>query len=76
MVERVANEVDITKQATQAAVGAVFAEALARGDHVPVADWGRFSRKDRPAREGLYKPLSGEPILCWTRFSVSPMRWA
>ena len=52
IVERVAGEAGITKQAAEAAVGAVFAsiaEALARGENVAVAGFGRFVRTERPA---------------------------
>ena len=62
IVERVAGEAGITKQAAQAAVGGVFdsiAEAFARGENVSIVGFGRFSRKDRPAREGR-NPRTGE----------------
>lgn len=55
VVERVADEAGTTKQAAEAAVGAVFAsitEALARGDDVTIAGFGRFVRTERPARDG------------------------
>ena len=55
IVDRVAGEPGITKQAPEAAVGGVFAsiaEALARGDDVTIAGFGRFARTSRPAREG------------------------
>ena len=55
IVERVAGEAGFTKQAAQVAVGAVFAsigEALAKGENVSILGFSRFSRKDRPAREG------------------------
>ena len=64
IVERVAGEAGITKQAAQTAVGAVFdaiTEALARSEDVSVAGFGRFARKDRPAREGR-NPRAGERI--------------
>ena len=64
VVERVADEAGITKQAAEAAVGAVFAsiaEALARGEDVAVAGFGRFARTERPAREGR-NPRTGERI--------------
>ena len=51
IVERAAAEAGIAKQAAEAAVGTVFvaiAEALARGEDVSVAGFGRFARKDRP----------------------------
>ncbi len=52
IVERVAGEAGIAKQAAEAAVGAVFAsiaEAVTRGEDVTVAGFGRSSRKARPA---------------------------
>ena len=64
MVERVAAEAGIAKGAADAAVGAVFAsiaEALARGEDVAVAGFGRFTRTVRPAREGR-NPRTGERI--------------
>ena len=64
MVERVAGEAGIAKQAAEAAVGAVFdsmAEALARGEDVAVAGFGRFARTERSAREGR-NPRTGERI--------------
>ena len=64
IVDRVAGEAGITKQAAEAAVGAVFAsiaEAVARGDDVTIAGFGRFARTERPAREGR-NPRTGERI--------------
>ena len=64
IVERVAGEAGITKKAAQAAVGAVFAsigEALAQGEDVSIPGFGRFSRKQRPAREGR-NPRTGDRI--------------
>ena len=65
IVERVAGEAGITKQAAQAAVGAVFAsiaEALARSDDVSIVGFGRFSRKDRqPVRGGTRAPANASP---------------
>ena len=52
IVERVAEEAGVAKQAAEAAAGAVFgsvAEALARGEDVGVAGFVRSSRKARPA---------------------------
>ena len=73
VVERVAGEAGITKQAAEAAVGAVFAsitEALARGDDVAVAGFGRFARTERPAREGR-NPRTGERIAIGPASGVS-----
>lgn len=73
IVERVAGEAGITKQAAQAAVGSVFdaiAEALARGEDVSIVGFGRFTRKDRPAREGR-NPRTGERIAIGPSAGVS-----
>ena len=64
IVERAAGEAGITKQAAQAAVDAVFAsiaDALARGEDVAIAGFGKFSTNSRPAREGR-NPRTGERI--------------
>ena len=73
IVERVAGEAGITKQAAQAAVGSVFdaiAEALARDEDVSIVGFGRFTRKDRPAREGR-NPRTGERIAIGPSAGVS-----
>ena len=73
IVERVASEAGIARQAAEAAVGAVFAsvaEALASGEDVAVAGFGRFARKDRPAREGR-NPRTGERIAVGPSSGVS-----
>ena len=73
VVGRVADEAGITKQAAEAAVGAVFAsiaEALARGDDVTIAGFGRFARTERPAREGR-NPRTGERIAIGPSSGVS-----
>ena len=73
IVERVAGEAGIAKQVAQAAVGAVFApitEALARDEDVSVVGFGRFSRNDRPAREGR-NPRTGERIAIGPSAGVS-----
>ena len=70
---RAADEAGITKQAAQAAVDAVFgsiADALARGEDVAVAGFGRFSRTERPAREGR-NPRTGERIAIGPSVGVS-----
>ena len=57
----------------KAAVGAVFdaiAEALARGEHVSVAGFGRFPRNECPAREGR-NPRTGERVAIGPSASVS-----
>ena len=73
MVERVAGEAGIAKGAAEAAVGAVFAsiaEALARGEEVTVAGFGRFARTERAAREGR-NPRTGEPMAIGPSSGVS-----
>ena len=73
IVERVAGEAGIARQAAEAAVGAVFAsmaEAFASGEDVAVAGFGRFARKDRPAREGR-NPRTGERIAVGPSSGVS-----
>ena len=72
-MERVADEAGMTKQAAEAAVGAVFAsiaEALARGEDVTVIGFGRFSRKSWPAREGR-NPRTGEAVAIGPSATVS-----
>ena len=73
IVERVASETGIAKQGAESAVGAVFAsiaEALARGEDVAVAGFGRFVRTERPAREGR-NPRTGERIAIGPSSGVS-----
>ena len=73
IVERVAGEGAMTKQAAEAAVGAVFAsisEALARGEDVTVTGFGRFARIDRPVRQGR-NPRTGERIAVGPSTGVS-----
>ena len=72
-VERVAGEAGIAKHAAVAAFGVVFAsiaEALARGDDVGVAGFGRFARTERPPREGRI-PRTGERIAIGPSSGVS-----
>ena len=73
IVERVAGEAGMSKQAAEAAVGAVFAsiaDALARGEDVTVTGFGKFTRNDRPAREGR-NPRTGERIAIGPSAGVS-----
>ncbi len=73
IAERVAGEAGMSKQAAEAAVGAVFAsiaDALARGEDVTVTGFGRFARNDRPAREGR-NPRTGERIAIGPSAGVS-----
>ena len=62
IVERVAGETGLAKQAAAAAVAAMFAaiaEALARREDVVVSGFGKFVRTERAAREGR-NPRTGE----------------
>ena len=73
IVERVAGEAGIAKQAADAAVEAMFAsiaEEPARGEEVTVAGSGRFARTDRPAREGR-NPRTGGRIAIGPSSGVS-----
>ncbi len=47
-----------------------IAEALARGEDISIVGFGRFSRKDRPAREGR-NPRTGERIAIGPSAGVS-----
>ena len=61
---QVAGRASLTKAQAKIAVDAVFEvirEALANGDTVSVAGFGRFSTKSRPARTGR-NPRTGEGI--------------
>lgn len=73
MVERVAGEAGMTKQAAETAVDDVFAaiaEALARGEDVTVIGFGKFSTNSRPARMGR-NPRTGEPVAIRPSTTVS-----
>ena len=49
---------------------ACIAEALARGDDVTIAGFGRFVRTERPARDGR-NPRTGERIAIGSSSGVS-----
>ena len=54
----------LSKADAAAAAGAIFsaiAGALARGETVTIADFGKFTAKDRPARSGR-NPQTGEAV--------------
>ena len=73
IVAHVAREETMTKRTAEAAVDDVFAsivEALARGEDVTVAGFGRFARTSRPAREGR-NPATGERIAVGPSSGVS-----
>ena len=61
---RVADATALSKADAAAAAGAMFsaiADALARGETVTVAGFGKFTTKDRPARAGR-NPQTGEAV--------------
>ena len=61
---RVAARTSLSKPSADAAVDAVFstiADALAGGETVRIADFGVFSTRSRPARQGR-NPRTGESI--------------
>ncbi|MCY4548808.1 MAG: HU family DNA-binding protein [Defluviicoccus sp.] len=73
IVNRIAGEAGVTKQEAEVAVGGVFAsiaEALARGDDVTIAGFGRFARTERAAHEGR-NPRTGERIAIGPSSGVS-----
>lgn len=64
LVSRVADETSITRADAERMVGAVFsaiADALARGEPVAIAGFGRFVVRERAARRGR-NPQTGEPV--------------
>ena len=64
LAARVATQASMSRTGAAAAVNAVFsavADALASGETVTIADFGTFSTKSRPARQGR-NPLTGESI--------------
>ena len=61
---RVAAATSLSKADAAAAVGALFsaiADALARGETVTVAGFGRFTTRDRAARTGR-NPQTGDAV--------------
>ena len=73
IVNRGSSETQVTRDAAEAAVGAVFSaivEALARGETVAIMGFGTFTRKSWPAREGR-NPGTGERIAIVASNSVS-----
>ena len=61
---RFAAATSLSNADTAAATGAVFqaiADALARGETVTVAGFGKFTASDRPARQGR-NPRTGEVV--------------
>lgn len=73
IVDCVAAEASLTRRAANSAVDAVLAaigKAVARGETVTVAGFGRFSRKTRAAREGR-NPHTGERLVIGASNTVS-----
>ena len=64
LTKAVAAATDATEANAKATIGAVFdqiAEAASRGEEVAINGFGKFSVKDRPARDGR-NPSTGEAI--------------
>ena len=64
LVDAVAEANDISKAKAKGVVNSIFAsiiEAAKRGEEVAIAGFGRFSVKERPAREGR-NPATGAPL--------------
>ena len=73
LIERVAGEAGMTKQAAGSAADGVFAaiaDALARGEDVTVVGFGKFSTNSRPARTGR-NPRTGEAVAVGPSTTVS-----
>ena len=64
LADAVAEANDISKAKAKEVVNSIFAaiiEAAKRGEEVAIAGFGRFSVKERPAREGR-NPRTGEAL--------------
>ena len=64
LVDAVAEANDISKAKAKEVVNSIFAaiiEAAKRGEEVAIVGFGRFSVKERPAREGR-NPATGAPL--------------
>ena len=64
LADAVAEANDISKAKAKEVVNSVLAsiiEAAKRGEEVAIAGFGRFSVKERPAREGR-NPATGAPL--------------
>ena len=64
LIEHVASEAGVEKNAAKKAVEAVLAsivEAAKKGEEVNLAGFGKFKVKDSPARQGS-NPATGEAI--------------
>jgi integration host factor subunit beta len=64
LVEKVANEINLTKKQTEAIVGIIFqsiTDSLAEGDKVELRGFGSFRVRERNSRVGR-NPKSGEKV--------------
>lgn len=68
LIDRVAEKAELTKNAAQRAVEAIFdattgaiAEAVKAGEHVAIPGFGRFKPRERAARKGR-NPQTGKEI--------------
>ena len=73
LVDAVAAANDLSKAKAKDVVNSVFAsivEAAKRGDDIAINGFGRFSLKERPAREGR-NPRTGETLKIAASKSIS-----
>jgi DNA-binding protein HU-beta len=64
LADAIAEANDISKAKAKEVVNSIFAsiiEAAKRGEEVAISGFGRFSVKERPAREGR-NPATGAPL--------------
>lgn len=64
LINKVAADADISREQARSAVDAAFAtiaDELAAKREVAIAGFGKFSRSERPARQGV-NPATGERI--------------
>jgi DNA-binding protein HU-beta len=64
LIEKVAQEADLSKAAAGRAVNAVFdsiSDSLSKGEEVGIVGFGTFAVSERPARQGR-NPQTGETI--------------
>lgn len=64
LAKKIATKTNSTEAQAKATIQAVFteiAEAAGRGEEVSILGFGKFSVKDRPARQGR-NPATGKPM--------------
>jgi len=64
LVEKVANQIDLTKKDAESVVGIIFqsiTDSLSKGDKVELRGFGSFRVRQRNARTGR-NPKSGEKV--------------